>query len=1027
MQPLWKASPDASHDDLFIERYARLLKWSLRLTDNNRELAEDLVHDAFIQFTFTHPDLQGIHDLDNYLYGMLRNLHLSQVRRATRNRLQPLSIVEYESVETGLRAIDPRDQIQVQEELRRACHYACVRKETAKIASVLILRFFHGYYPSEIVQIMRSSRQAVRESLRIARTEAKLYIDNPKALGLIDFTAQASNLESFPATFARSTNDFLSELRRMIFHSRQRECTSSESLKELYLSVKAVAIDCSTLAHLVSCQICLDEVNRVLSLPQLADRYPTDTIGQDKRRKGGPGGGATGGAGTGRVESKYQRWKRDFFEHDPQELCVAVNGHLEGSQKISSALSELTLNIKGEEQVNFIEIFSEQNVRLLLLNIDEPPPGGSDEQTTRVELSDKRTLELVLRFRSPWPTLHVTYHDPTYTEPGSLNLEQVDHESVAAALTVPQADQSKPKYSPLAKRYQGSLLKFWRSFADWHFWLRPGTVTALVALILVAAVLFVQLRRPLTVPASAPSLLAQSAAAEEAIAIRTDQVLHRTINLEESVPGTVVTGVAPQVLNRRRIEIWQSAERGIITRRLYDERGQLIAGDWRRADGVQTLYHHGRQPRLQIRNPQFEIRNFEDVWQLSPSAREFTSLIHHSERAHVEERSNSYVISYEAGDQVSGVLGQGLVKATLTLSRADLHATELTLLVRDEDPNRQSAIGNWQLREYRFVEASFERRPTNAVAPAVFEPDPEFLGKAAEPGRLGDKTIAPSPALPFTPSPVMATAELEVEVLQRMNQAGAFLGEQINLTRTPEGALRVQGIVETEQRKTEILNALGPVAGNPALRVDVQTVAEAQKRELKQRSSSQSSNATTIQPVEVTQGQVAVYAELKRYLSARGIPNDQLDQEMRRVIKRVLTRSIQARLHALALKQIAERFSLADLQAMDPAAHAKWRSLVNEHAQVFRREITALRRELELLFPAAASSDGSVEMEVTNDAALARAAKRLFELASANDDAISSSFSVYAGSEGSAPVKSAQFWRSFRAAEGLAERIAASK
>src|SRR6266540_1436560 len=159
MQQLGKVSPDASHDDLFIERYARLFKWSLRLTDNNRELAEDLVHDAFIQFTFTHPDLQGIHDLDSYLYGMLRNLHLSQVRRATRNRLQPLSVVEYESVETGLRAIDPRDQIQVQEELRRACHYACVRKENAKIASVLILRFFHGYYPSEIVQIMLSSGQ----------------------------------------------------------------------------------------------------------------------------------------------------------------------------------------------------------------------------------------------------------------------------------------------------------------------------------------------------------------------------------------------------------------------------------------------------------------------------------------------------------------------------------------------------------------------------------------------------------------------------------------------------------------------------------------------------------------------------------------------------------------------------------------------------------------------------------------------------------------------------------------------------
>src|SRR5437016_10988348 len=176
MLSLNKPSPNASHDDLFIERYERLLSWSIKLTDNNRELAEDLVQDAFVQFTFTRPDLGSIQNLDAYLYGMLRNLHLSQVRRATRSRLQPLSIVEYESVEAGLKSIDPRDQIQVQEELRRACHYACVRKESAKIASVLILRFFHGYYPSEIVQIMRSSRQAVRDSLRIARAETKLYV-----------------------------------------------------------------------------------------------------------------------------------------------------------------------------------------------------------------------------------------------------------------------------------------------------------------------------------------------------------------------------------------------------------------------------------------------------------------------------------------------------------------------------------------------------------------------------------------------------------------------------------------------------------------------------------------------------------------------------------------------------------------------------------------------------------------------------------------------------------------------------------
>ena len=43
-----------------------------------------MVHDAYIQFTFTQPDLKAIGNLNGYLYTMLRNLHLSQVRRLER-------------------------------------------------------------------------------------------------------------------------------------------------------------------------------------------------------------------------------------------------------------------------------------------------------------------------------------------------------------------------------------------------------------------------------------------------------------------------------------------------------------------------------------------------------------------------------------------------------------------------------------------------------------------------------------------------------------------------------------------------------------------------------------------------------------------------------------------------------------------------------------------------------------------------------------------------------------------------------
>jgi len=47
-----KLAPRAEQkrEELFTERYERLLAWALRLTNQNRPSAEDLVQDAFIQF-----------------------------------------------------------------------------------------------------------------------------------------------------------------------------------------------------------------------------------------------------------------------------------------------------------------------------------------------------------------------------------------------------------------------------------------------------------------------------------------------------------------------------------------------------------------------------------------------------------------------------------------------------------------------------------------------------------------------------------------------------------------------------------------------------------------------------------------------------------------------------------------------------------------------------------------------------------------------------------------------------------------
>ncbi len=1034
-------TPAPSHEDIFIQRYEWLLSWALKLTDQDREQAEDLLHDAYIQFTFTRPEIQAIQNVEAYLYGMLRFMRLSQIRRANRSPVRPPSIVEYDSAELGLRAFDPQAQIQVQDELRRVCHYACQRKETSKAGSVLILRFFHGYYPNEIAQILKCTRPAISKWERIARLEARVFLDNPAAL---TFLQAAPTMEDAQIGYTRTTKDFLHELREAVFRSKHHECPSNKELVSFYRSDTDAGVEPEVLAHLVSCQGCLDTVNKTLGLPLLAERYPTDTLGKDMNAKGGgPKGGPSGGGGSatgdgGRSGRSWQRRSRQVFEHRPKELCISVNGYIQGSQKISSEVMEQSLMIDLSEPIGFVEIISEQGIRLLFQVVDLPPTGPA-EQNAHIDLSDGRTLEATLNFGGPWPALHVVYTDPTFNIEGQS--EEIKTGSIEAEVQIRGSHptlmegatgelQSPTFQGPRSPDDRFNLLRtVWalaiglarraKTIARWPLNIgvltRPGTVTLVIAFVLIAALMLLQLRRSAP-PLSAADLLQRSSAAEDAIAARTDTVLHRTINLEEkSSDGALIA--------KRKIEVWASAERGITARRLYDERGALIGGDWRRSDGVQTLFHHGQRPQLQLapeKRGGESLLSFDSVWQLDPTAKEFTSLIGEAAVTHLDERPNAYVITYETtrvqDDNASNRepfrsrATASLIKATLVLSRPDLHAVEQTLVVK---------LGT-DVREYHFIEASSERPAAGAVAPSVFEPEKELVS-AAEPDTRNSKAEATTPTTAPQPvTPVFATADLEVEVLGLLSQAGADMGEQVNVTRTPAGRLEVQGIVETDQRKAEIVRALGAVIKNSAVTVNISTVAEAVKR---QPQKANPSGNVIIERPDTVGSSMAVDSELRRYFVAKGFSGNQLDEEIRQFASRTLGHSHQTLRHAWALKGLADRFSADELRSLDAPARSKWLFMIRQHAQALQQETVTLRRELAPLFPGASSDEGSAGIEIGSDSDLVRAIERLFDLCSEQERTVRSAFTISTDPSNAPAIRTQHFWRSLKSAERLAAQI----
>ena len=1019
---------DAFREQLFAERYANLRAWAIYLT-GQESAADDLVHDCFVQWMLSRTRLEEIENIDGYLRTMLRNMHFSRMSRAAQ-RLQDttLSIADYDSGQLGWTAIEPPRRMQAAEDLHQICAYACFRKESSKAGSVLILRFFHNYFPTEIASVLNSSRNCVDQWQRLARREAKLFMNRPGGLRFVNGGSPARH----PVRYLRSDCDLMLDLRELIFNSCRGDCLSQKELHEAYAGGNGEALTTTKLAHIVSCAKCLDAANQSLGLPSLAERYRGDSTEPTDPPSEANSGGASGGGSRGgptELGTKLAQRLRETHEHKPKELRVAVNGVLVSSMKVTSDLSELDLNLPPEDPIEFVEIFSEQGIQLLFFSINSSGPRY--EQWAWIELSEGRVLEATYQNDSG-PSLHVVYKDPASDEAHDRG-STPDENALSSPLTVvpdfdvlsesnvrarrglralgrrlintlrrgttPSIVAESAQETSLNQAYGVSFLSSVNGPGNQHSRWRLAFVV-LACVVVAAAFLF--FKASLSHDLNATMLLERSLLAEQVAQKTPDRISHRVFNLEErrSAEGAIVA--------RRRIDIWRHEVNGNSARRLYDDSNRLIAGAWQNSDGSRTVFHHGSRPRSEtaLIAPGDLLLDLENIWQLEPSANFFRALIAEPGAVEVQERSTTYVLTYEKQRTIGA---SRLLKATLTLSKSDLHAIEQSLLVQR---------GN-ELREYRFAETTYELLPVRAVAPSVFDVEPELNGGAAELGRPGDwvhRDLTPSRVPPSlsTSIPPAASAELEVDVAYLLNRAKADRNEQVTLTRSAGGSLRVEGIVDTEPRKQEFLRALAPVIHNPAVKIEIRTVAEAMKRPV-------TLGPGPVEEAEETVNAVAADGELRAYFEKRN-PAGPTDDAIRKYSSRVVKRAYDALFHAIELKRLVSRFANVDMQTVAPGARAKWLGMLHEQAAAFERETAALRHEMQPVFFPGVSTPSASGGPINSDADLARAVERLHKLALANNDAVRSAFTTSTQSSAVA-VKSAAFWQALFSAEDLAKKI----
>ncbi|MBK7598138.1 MAG: hypothetical protein IPJ07_06265 [Acidobacteria bacterium] len=227
-----------------------------------------------------------------------------------------------------------------------------------------------------------------------------------------------------------------------------------------------------------------------------------------------------------------------------------------------------------------------------------------------------------------------------------------------------------------------------------------------------------------------------------------------------------------------------------------------------------------------------------------------------------------------------------ITEASLFVSKSDWHAMALHLKVQGEN----------EIREYELSETAYEILPMQALS--VFAELVPTVAPASPP--VWRSITFPTPA---------AGPALEIETLALLSQAGADLGEQVSVTRTPQGMLRIEGLVETDERKEELRRALNTVLQSPAVSFEIETVEEAAGRSVSVNQAAAPSNQFMIEQTTITAGKLPVEAELHRYFNGK-VPADRIDDEIRQFAGRTLNASFSLR-RAQAMKRLTERFTSA--------------------------------------------------------------------------------------------------------------------
>jgi DNA-directed RNA polymerase specialized sigma24 family protein len=943
-KPLLRSS--ATRQDKLLEQYYdRLQEWALLLTRGDIGKAQDIVHELCLHLTLSMPDVSKVQNLDGYLYTCLRHFYLSDIARSAREALQSVSPDDFDSIQIAFRSPTSGDLLQQQNDLRRICSYVAWRKGQAKSASYFILRFFHGYFRREIATIAGVPLSTIDPKLNKVRSEVHLYLAEP---GKLQFT----NRELPPTPRLHwtplSSLAIFNELREVILAARDGDCLPEEELLSQYRNARPAAISCSLLSHIVSCERCLSLIDLHFRRPTLKDREPLDSL----RSTPGHHTDVQGPQSLNReaMLRSVRKYGNEVLEHRPRTLSIAVDGKIFACRDVQSEKNMLSARIECPENTSFVEVFSEQGLRLAFLSLFELPPDGPHQRMQRVSLSDDRWVELTLTFDGLGLNSEVTYFDP--------------------ALAIQAAEDEAPDYLVLQQiepTQQSAKLLSWPGassvLASVRRLLRPMVPSPVIAWSMVLACAFCiagyfvfRSSKP-TPGLTAHEVLSRSIQAE-ATSLE-GQTEHQVLHFEEaSVDGNI--------LKQGTIDLWRDGDGKRHMRRLYDAQHRLVAAEWMQRSGERGQYSQTED--AQSSDVDRELLA-DDLWKQDVSPTAFREL--NGENAQLRPAEDGY----ELTTVEPGTSHSQLVSATLVLDRHFHPIREIMRMRNGAD-----------VREVRFVQADYERRPSSSVPDAIFDPRDQGLRS-----KVDRHPIIPGPLA----SGVQLT-ELHIAVLYQLNNLNADASEPLEVEQTPDAHIRITGMVADDDRKQQLLSRLDLLDDHQLLQTEIVSPNDVQKRGKK----SPRTLTGSVSMYDVGQTKPPADAALRAYFQTQGLSNEPLDAAVSGFSREALGHAQRALQNAAALRRLSVTFSTSELRSVGLASQQQWTEMVAKHAAALEVELRALHEQLARLSPSPEQLPGANDAgsAIETPAELARAADQILAKTKSLDQSVSS---VFASSQSS--------------------------